>query len=324
MSDRSDDDGGSPDPAVDEVFAALGNDKRVAILRTLWEATVPGQPPSESALTFSELQDSVGVADSGGFNYHLEKLTDRFVERTDEGYVLRPAGGAVVRSVLRGTLTGDASVEGDPVGVDCPLCGGDVLISYEDDRVFFRCSACEGSYRLPGYPEGTLTSFPAPPVVLLNRDAREVVRDATLWAEYQHRLMMKGVCPECSGTVSTTVEACDDHHTDPGHVCETCRSVHPVRYLHVCDVCRYFLWGSAMIHVFSDPTVEAFYAERGIGSFGPDYFRIWPDTVGDQTVLSRDPFRVRVDLSVEGDALSVTLDGEGRVVEVAEDPPDTE
>ncbi|ERG89898.1 MAG: hypothetical protein J07HX5_02071, partial [halophilic archaeon J07HX5] len=32
-------------------------------------------------LSFSELQDAVGVDDSGRFNYHLDKLVDRFIYR---------------------------------------------------------------------------------------------------------------------------------------------------------------------------------------------------------------------------------------------------
>lgn len=62
-----DSDTDEPTPLTpEEAFAVLGNEIRVDILRALWEA---GEP-----LAYSELQERIGVCDSGRFNYHLRKL----------------------------------------------------------------------------------------------------------------------------------------------------------------------------------------------------------------------------------------------------------
>ncbi|MCH7660071.1 MAG: helix-turn-helix transcriptional regulator [Euryarchaeota archaeon] len=75
----------------EEAFALLGNETRVAIIRELGTADDPR--------SFSDLHAAVGVRDSGGFNYHLQKLVGSFVRRTDEGYELSGAGERIHESV---------------------------------------------------------------------------------------------------------------------------------------------------------------------------------------------------------------------------------
>lgn len=67
--------------SVSAVFAFLGNDVRLAILESLYDRTVAAGPMTESA-TYSAIREDAGVADSGRFSYHLDKLTDRFVAKT--------------------------------------------------------------------------------------------------------------------------------------------------------------------------------------------------------------------------------------------------
>jgi DNA-binding transcriptional ArsR family regulator len=83
----------SPDAA----FATLGSETRFAVLRALAEA--------DDAVSFSALRDRVGMADSGQFNYHLDRLVGHFVERADDGYRLAPAGERVAEAVLSGAVT---------------------------------------------------------------------------------------------------------------------------------------------------------------------------------------------------------------------------
>ena len=71
-----------------EVFATLGNDTRVDILRALLELGA-----DEAAVSFTDLFERVDVDDSANFNYHLRHLTGHFVKRSDDGYEFRyPAG----------------------------------------------------------------------------------------------------------------------------------------------------------------------------------------------------------------------------------------
>lgn len=83
--------------APDEAFAVLGDETRMGVLGALGEL--------ESPVTFSDLYDRSDADDSGAFNYHLDRMVGHFVERTDEGYRLAPAGRRVVESVLSGAVT---------------------------------------------------------------------------------------------------------------------------------------------------------------------------------------------------------------------------
>lgn len=67
-------------------FDLLSDETRVRIVGALADA---------DGLRFSELQSRTGVSDPGRFNYHLEKLRGRLVEKSGETYVLTAAGADV-------------------------------------------------------------------------------------------------------------------------------------------------------------------------------------------------------------------------------------
>lgn len=95
MSDRADDGAASDRPGpvgsdLDEAtatFDLLSDETRVRIVRALADAS--------GGLRFSELRTRAGVRDAGRFNYHLEKLRGRLVEKSGETYVLTAAGADV-------------------------------------------------------------------------------------------------------------------------------------------------------------------------------------------------------------------------------------
>ena len=106
-----DDEGDAPETA----FALIGNETRAAILRSLGE-----DPHAE--VPFSELRSRVDEGlDSGQFNYHLKQLLGRFVDRTEDGYTLRPEGIALYRRIRAGTFTRQVSVGPREAGFDCDL-----------------------------------------------------------------------------------------------------------------------------------------------------------------------------------------------------------
>lgn len=73
-------------------------------------------------LSFTELRERVGVADSGRFNSHLTELCGRFVRETPAGYELGYAGAAVVDAAAGDVRpVGDDDADGGP----CPVCGED-------------------------------------------------------------------------------------------------------------------------------------------------------------------------------------------------------
>ncbi|WP_436908077.1 ArsR/SmtB family transcription factor [Halosimplex marinum] len=108
------------DPA--EAFELLGDETRLAILRTLADADEP--------LTFTRLRERCGVTDSGRFSYHLRRLCEYFVRETADGYELGPAGSRVIAVTGEaGDVAGDHSAdaggsEADAAATDeCPVCG---------------------------------------------------------------------------------------------------------------------------------------------------------------------------------------------------------
>lgn len=110
MSGTSTEDGQATGLSPGEAFSVLGNDTRVAILRTLWDAGPP--------VAYSELKSAIGVHDSGRFNYHLDKLIGHFVERTEAGYSLLVAGEQAVQAIDAEMFTGESSFWPTDAGVE--------------------------------------------------------------------------------------------------------------------------------------------------------------------------------------------------------------
>jgi hypothetical protein len=92
-----------------DALSVLGNEIRMTILRELADA--------DSALSFTELRERVGIRDSGKFNYHLTKLCAYFVRETDGGYELGHAGSRVI------SAAGYEDRVDTDAGECCPVCG---------------------------------------------------------------------------------------------------------------------------------------------------------------------------------------------------------
>lgn len=100
-----------------DALTALASEHRIEILRVLADADEP--------LAFSDLRESVGMDDTGRFNYHLTELCGRFVRNTDTGYELGHAGERVVLAAA-GLDSEGARVLAEQASTDdneCPVCG---------------------------------------------------------------------------------------------------------------------------------------------------------------------------------------------------------
>ena len=309
------------DFSAEETFAILGHETRLAILYELWKVRDPNEHIPERTLSFAELRKRVGIRDGSQFNYHLKKLLGEFVHQTDDGYVLRRAGERAMTTVLAGTLGTDLVLDSEPIADPCPLCGGPVVLECGTERTldFFtvRCTSCDGSVSPSEDRTGTLsTSEFLPPTGVSNRTLDEAYEAQRTWIKHKFLSMMEGVCPECAGTVSVTQSVCENHETTPGHVCPECHTIFEVWFLHVCDVCHMNHEVPSSMHMLVDPTVAAFYHERGYELWGHDWHTVDTETVIRQAVVSDDPFELRISAVVAGDNIAVTLDGDGRVVAV--------
>lgn len=312
---------GAAGPQAIEAFKQLGNETRLAILLALWEAYEPfGE---DTAVPFSTLRRRVGMRDKGQFYYHLDKLTDRFVRKTDGGYELRNAGRKIVRAVIAGTGLQEVTVNPTEIDKPCPYCDAATAITYENEWLFQVCTECEGTFAdSDDFLPGTLTVWPFAQAGLSNRTPEEMFVAGAIATIQQYTLMLAGICPECSGAVDTSVDVCQEHEPLEG-ACPACARRYRVQARFVCTVCKNKMWGPASILVAIHPTVVAFYADRGIEL---EYDSL--DLAGvtqlmrlvrehDQAeVLSEDPLRVRVTFRCDTDELQLTLDDTLRVLDI--------
>jgi DNA-binding transcriptional ArsR family regulator len=304
-------------PSPDDAFALLGNDTRVAILRILGEADEP--------LTFSELHDRVEMRDSGQFNYHLEKLVGHFVKKAEDGYTLRRTGRRVVEAVLSGAVTETPSLSRTPVDETCNRCGAPVEISWTSGSVRMYCTECAGTYgrargERPAMPaeRGYLGRLPLPPAGVRNRTPDEVLRAAWTWGNLEIYAMASGICPRCSATVETETYVCDDHDASDG-LCPACESVYAVHVGMGCTNCIFKSGGAAAIALLTETALLTFQTEHDLNPIAPDSIRVLNDVHSgyDEEILQRDPLRVRFTFHVDDDCLSLTVDENLDVVDVA-------
>ncbi|MFC6964419.1 helix-turn-helix domain-containing protein [Halocatena marina] len=104
-------------PRGADALSVLANEHRIEILRVLADADEP--------LAFSDLRKSIGMDDTGRFNYHLMKLCGRFVRTTDSGYELGHAGERVVLAAAGLDPDGVKALAEQATTDDkeCPVCG---------------------------------------------------------------------------------------------------------------------------------------------------------------------------------------------------------
>lgn len=302
----------------DEAFALLGNETRLEIVRALGE---------NGTLSFSDLHDRVDVRDSGQFNYHLERLCDHFVAKSDEGYRLRRAGRRVVEAILSGAVTATPGFDRTQVDSTCRHCGAPIEVVWRSGSVEMYCTECAGTYGRRGGPDemagegGYLGRAPLPPAGLKDRDADEVLGAAWTWSGLELLGMSAGICPRCSATVERDVSVCEDHDAADG-LCEACNALHRVRVHVGCTNCIYRGGGDFVIHLLANTDVLGFLADHDLNPVSPTPGDSLHRSLGDydETVHAVEPFRAEFTLTAEGEACTVTVDDDLGVVDVDRHP----
>ena len=303
-----------PDAAAkNEAFKLLSDKTRLELLQALWEAHDPENP---EPMRFADLRKRVSVNDSGQVHYHLDKLTTRFVRRTDAGYELRESGKRIVRMLLSGTALDDPEIEPVEVDVSCPYCGGQSLYSYKEGWRYLECSDCNVRC-VPSFPPGIISMSEFPPSGLRDWTPNEISHADWIWSAHRRASVMDGVCPECAGNMPiTSIHICDNHQPDwdEYQFCENCESIFQILVSHICEQCKYPWSMPISNYLTSEPAVTAFYYEHGIEfDFAtPEQFSLLLDV--EKELLSEDPLRIRLTIPLEGDELSLTFNGRMEVV----------
>ncbi|MDY6764939.1 MAG: winged helix-turn-helix domain-containing protein [Halobacteria archaeon] len=275
-----------------ESFDVLSDERRMRILLALSdEMRDDHKSPS---LQFSELRKQAGIRDTGNFNYHLNKLRDElFVEKTDDGYHLTPIGLKTVGTVLASSYQGEASREMD-VSDDCPLCGGGLNATYEKGILRVKCT---------NHPDDHIFENLMPLGGIEGKTTDEVMGLMTIATRYYMELALENTCPICYGKIDVGLRTTEDDEMPymVGTVCDRCgaRIEFPVR---AC-ITRY-------------PDVISFYHDHGINIrespyWAPDFWE-----TGSVEIISENPLRLQVTLSVDDDKLELLLDDNADIVEV--------
>lgn len=312
---------GRAGPHATEAFGLLGNETRMAILLALWEAYEPGA--EANAVAFSDLYERVDYDNPGNFSYHLEKLSDQFIQQHPEGdgYELRTAGLNLVQAVIAGAGGEDTSLGPAEIDRTCWLCDGPAAVTYRDGVLYLVCTECEGRTADSRVRDGYLNSIRFPPAGLADHRPDELYAAGTMTAYRHMRTMLEGLCSTCSGPVEAAVEYCRDH--DPDGLCGNCGRAHAIGALFQCRVCKDYHATKPSVLAIFHPAVIAFYDEHGVSTqwHVDDYESVKRVTnlVTDHEMelVSADPLRVAVTISYEGDELRLTYDETVTVVDVS-------
>ncbi|WP_255149395.1 ArsR/SmtB family transcription factor [Halorarius halobius] len=276
------------------VFALLGDDIRLSIVSAL------GETPDE-AVAFGDLRERVGVSDSGQFNYHLRKLRDTFVRKTDAGYELTYAGRQVLGAMHAGTYTANATVDPFPVEGACPLCGAEVLAAYADETATLTCSDCDGWENTFTFPPGSLDQF----------DREELPGAFDRWMGHVFDGVVAGFCYTCTGRMTGELVADDE----PDRVAGV-----PAHVRYECGRCGSTARASGVMPALFHPAVQGFLYEHGFDTRTDPSWSLVDTARPDAELVGEDPLRLRVRFDQGGETVEATVDATASVTEVQRRP----
>lgn len=293
MSERSPDE--PPELAPEEAFLLLADETRVRILTELATAWVQDWP---GGLGFSELRERVDVADSGRFNYHLDKLVGRFVDRREDRYKVNFDGLRVYRAIVAGTFTERPVVESFPTGEDCYDCGAELSARFGGDMFVVECPDCGAK----------AAEVALPPRGLEGRSSTERLRAAAWWGRSSRELLARGVCPWCSGPAAGTVRRLEETPVVDEDVLEFVIEWR-------CSECGGGLWTTLGQYLMTRTAVVALFHEHGIDLAERPYWTLEWAVTDRHTTLHEDPLEYVIDLPV-GDGHRAVLDADLELVEL--------
>lgn len=271
----------------EEVFALLGNELRVDLLRALADA---GDDP----VSFSALRAAVGERDSGKFNYHLGKLVGTFVRRVEpdgeakDGYELTLAGQQVVGALIAGTYTADARLDAVAVDDPCPACGATAIYAaFEDDVARLSCRECDEWHNSFGFPPGTLDQY----------EPEELPAAFDRWMYALFQRITAGFCSTCAGRLTGNLDPTEEHTT----------------LAWSCDRCGSVARSSAATPLLFHPAGQGFLYDHGVD---PDTTPSWRLLTMENLDQQADETGADVTLRMGNDELRGRVDATGRVVSV--------
>lgn len=289
-----------------EAFDLLGNEVRIAIIRALADAS---SVDGVKALSFSELQVRVGTPTSAGLAYHLRQLRGHYITRTVEGYRLTSAGRRVARAIVAGTYTDRVAIKVIAVREACPLCERFGLVARcQDNTVTIECACVETP----------IARLPLPPGGHRRPVEGELLETFDRYHRHRIALMAEGICAECASSVTATIDrvAAPDVGSDALERESRSQSDRRAQLRFECTECALELRSPVAFAVVEHPAVIGFFDSHGVDVRGRPLWNLGDEW--SETVLSEDPWCVRVSLRLDDDRLDLLV-GEAMTVHVLGD-----
>lgn len=277
----------------DEAFNLLAHHTRVNVLKALNEAVEP--------LSFSELHERVGVDDPGQLNYHINKISDVFVQKSQSGYQLTKSGSKVVGALLSGAYT--KSIKEDAIELDalCSSCSESLEIKFQPGGIRISCQNCSRNFTNITIPPGILEGVPT-------KDAPEVIDQ---WLKRFLLTLQYGFCGNCNSRSSRSLRLSD---ADDSPVWMTEVGVEVV-ISYQCPRCG-GSWHIALESaILMHPPVINFHHRHGINLHETPVWTLDWLRKGATTVVSQNPLRVEVEITAADSTLLLRYDEELNVVE---------
>lgn len=285
----------------DEAFELLAHETRFRILETLNDA--------DGALSFSDLRKRVGVRDAGQFNYHLGKVTGRFVSDGEDGYELAPPGRRIVGAVLSGGYTKAIDVDSVEMDATCLACGGPMAAEFRIDGVEIQCQECEFTYTNTTVPAGVLQGL-----------APEAAPGAVdRWLKRIHAAADYGFCFNCNGQLEQNVrlegeeDAPDWLEWDGPEEVEGDGPDATIEY--ECQRCGRSWFTSVMFAAAFHPAIVGLHYEHDVDVHETPLWDLDWMTGGASALELRDPVRIDVTVTLDDETAVFTFDEELNVVE---------
>lgn len=280
--------------APEEVFALLGHEIRLDILRAFFEKYEPVDPESRSevrdrrTLSYAELMAAIEMEDSGKFNYHLEKLRGAYVEKVEAGYMPTASAIALYETVVANRPTESMSADFEIEEV-CPNCGSGLRGRYEQEFLTVDCPACDLFW-------GVTYRFPKNGLAIRKEeDVYEALYDRMM---YHVGLARTGQCPSCAGVTSATMprERLDNESTPTVELS--------------CGTCSWFVTVDIVSALQFEPRVTSALLEIGIPLGKSSSMRateqVLPDVTG--RIGSDDPFHATIVITYDDSVAEIVVD----------------
>lgn len=268
-----------------EAFGLLAHETRFAILEALNEADGP--------MAFKDLFSAVDADDPGGFNYHLQKLTGRFIRHIDERYQIAGPGRQVVGAVLSGVYTYRLDADAVTMPDACLACNGTMETRFLETAVEMTCLACNQSFNPIPIPPGVIADWP-------HEQAPEII---DRWVRHIRQTTELGLCYVCGGRVNRWIEPLEDD--SPAHLSNIgIDAVVQIR----CDRCGTHHQAFPAAAVLAKPAVIAFHYDHGIDLPQTPFWALdWLET-GISCLTATNPVSVEIPITLDDETLIVTVD----------------